>query len=79
VALRTGLDGYEKSRPHWDSIPGPSSPNAIQAPVGGLLGDFPKQLRKATIKLMMFIRISAWNSTTATGEIFVRFLVRTLY
>jgi hypothetical protein len=23
---RAGLDGYGKTRPHWDSIPGPSSP-----------------------------------------------------
>jgi len=26
VGPRAGLDGYGKSRPHWDSIPGPSSP-----------------------------------------------------
>jgi hypothetical protein len=26
VGPRTGLDGCEKSRPHWDSIPEPSSP-----------------------------------------------------
>ena len=25
-SLRAGLDRYGKSRPHWDSIPGPSSP-----------------------------------------------------
>jgi len=31
VGLRTGLDGYEKI-----SIPGPSSPYAIPAPVGGI-------------------------------------------
>jgi hypothetical protein len=26
VGPRAGLDGCEKSRPHQDSIPGPSSP-----------------------------------------------------
>ena len=26
VDPRTGLDGYGKLRPHWDSIPGPPSP-----------------------------------------------------
>jgi hypothetical protein len=26
VGPRAGLDGYGKSRPHRDSIPGPSSP-----------------------------------------------------
>jgi hypothetical protein len=26
VGLRADLDGREKPRPHWDSIPGPSSP-----------------------------------------------------
>ena len=26
VGPRVGLNGCGKSRPHWDSIPGPSSP-----------------------------------------------------
>jgi hypothetical protein len=26
VGSKVGLDGYEKSRSHWDSIPGASSP-----------------------------------------------------
>ena len=29
---RDGLDGCGKSRPHWDSIPGPSSPQRVAIP-----------------------------------------------
>jgi hypothetical protein len=32
VDLRAGLDRCEKSRPHPDSIPGPSSPYAVAIP-----------------------------------------------
>ena len=32
VGPRAGLDGYEKSRPHRDSIPGPSSPYRVAIP-----------------------------------------------
>ena len=32
VGLRTGLDRCRKSRPHQDSIPGPSSPQAVAIP-----------------------------------------------
>ena len=88
VGLRTGLDGYEKSRLPlgFDSrtvqpvrYPGPGRWYKNIFAYGFLLGDFPKQLRKATVKLMMFVRISAWNSATATEEIFVSFHVRTFY
>jgi hypothetical protein len=29
VRPRAGLDGCAKSRPHWDSIPGPSNPQRV--------------------------------------------------
>jgi len=32
VGLRAGLDGRGKSRPHRDSIPGPSSPHGVAIP-----------------------------------------------
>ena len=32
VGPRAGLDGCEKSRPHQDSIPGPSSPYRVAMP-----------------------------------------------
>jgi hypothetical protein len=32
VGLRAGLDGCGKSRPYWDSIPGPSSPWRVAIP-----------------------------------------------
>ena len=32
MGLRAGLDRCEKSRPHRDSIPGPSSPLAVAIP-----------------------------------------------
>ena len=32
VGLRAGLDGCGKSRPHRDSIPGPSSPQPVAIP-----------------------------------------------
>jgi hypothetical protein len=32
VGLRAGLDRYEKSRPHRDSITGPSSPLPVATP-----------------------------------------------
>jgi hypothetical protein len=27
--LRAGIEGGRKSRPHWNSIPGPSSPHQV--------------------------------------------------
>jgi hypothetical protein len=32
VGPRIGLDGYGKSCPHWDSIPGPSSRQRVAMP-----------------------------------------------
>jgi len=32
VGPRAGLDGCGKTRPHWDSIPGPSSPQRVAIP-----------------------------------------------
>jgi hypothetical protein len=32
VGPRDGLDVCEESRPHWDSIPGPSSPWSVAIP-----------------------------------------------
>jgi hypothetical protein len=32
VGPRAGLDVCEKSRPHWDSIPGPSSLQPVDIP-----------------------------------------------
>jgi hypothetical protein len=35
VGPRTGLDVFKKSRPHRDSIPGPSSPQSVAIPTPG--------------------------------------------
>ena len=51
VGLRAGLDGCGKSRPHRDSIPGPSSPQRVAVPT---------ELSRPT-RLMLYIRKYIWK------------------
>jgi len=71
--------GFDTRTVQSVSYPGPTRCYKNIFAYGFLLGGFPKRLRKGTIKLVMFVRISAWNSASAAGEMFVRFHVRTFY
>ena len=44
VGTRVSLDGYGKSRPHWDSIPGPSSPQRVIIPAKSNFSSYIKSI-----------------------------------